>query len=78
MVQEGFVTLNRGVSPGEVGETRDLAWSDEPFRYPNVVGCGPTQEVGPVGVLGLLNRLEVSLPQEPGEAHETFRAVLFS
>ena len=30
-----------------------------------------------MGVLGFLDRLEVSLPREPGEAYEVFCSVLF-
>ena len=40
------------------------------------MGSGPSQEVGPVGVLRSLDRLEVSLLREPGVAHKVFRAVL--
>ena len=69
VVQEGFVNFHRGVGFAEVGETRGLERSDELFRRPAIVGCGPSQEVGPVGVFGFLNRVEVSLPREPGEAH---------
>ena len=78
VVQEGFVDLHRGVRPGKVRETRGLAGSDELFRRPNVLGCGPCKEVAPVGVLGFLNRLEVSLPRKPSKAHEVIRTVLFS
>ena len=65
VIQEGLVNLNWAVGLGEVRETRGLAGSDELLCCPYVVGCGPSQEVGPVGVLGLLDRLEVSLPREP-------------
>ena len=69
VVQEGPVNLTRGVGTGEVRETRDLAGGDELLCCPDIVGCGPSQEVGPVGVLGFLNRFEISLPREPGEAY---------
>ena len=62
MVQEGFVNVARGVSLGEVRETRDLGGSDEFRRSPNVVGCGASQEIRVVEVLGLLNCLEIPLP----------------
>ena len=78
VVQEGFVNLDRGVGLGEAGETRGLAGSDELLRRPDVVGCGSSKEVGPVGVLGFLDCLEVTLPRKSGETHEVFRAVLFS
>ena len=78
VVQEGFVNLHLGGSFGEVRETRGLARSDELLRRPDVVGCGPSQEIGPMEILGPVNCLEVSLPGESGEAHEVFRAVLFS
>ena len=70
VIQEGFVNLHWGVGFREVGETRDLAGSDELLRRPYVVGCGPSKEVGPVGVFGSLDCLEVPLPREPGKAHE--------
>ena len=77
MVQEGFVNLVRGVGLWEVRETRDLAGSDELLRLLDVVGGGPSEEIRPVEVLGLLNCLEISSPREPGEVHEIFRAVFF-
>ena len=62
VVQEGFVNLDRGVGLGEVGKTRGLAGSDELLRRPDVVGCGSSKEVSPVGVLGYFDCLEISLP----------------
>ena len=76
VIQEGSVNLHRGVGLGKVREALGLAGSDELFCRPYVVGCGPSQEVGPVGVFSPLDRLEVTLPREPGEGHEVFRAVL--
>ena len=58
VVQEGFVDLDRGVGLGEVGKTRGLAGSDELLRHPDVVGCGSSKEIGPVGVLGFLITLK--------------------
>ena len=76
--QEGFVDLYWGVGFGEAREARGFAGSDELLCRPYVVGCGPSQEIGPVGVFSLLDCLEVSLPREPGEGHGVFRAVLLS
>ena len=77
VIQEGSVNLHWGVGLGEVGEARGLAGSDELLCRPYVVGCGPSKEIGPVGVFSFLDRLEVSLLREPGEGYEVFRAVLF-
>ena len=76
VIQEGSIDLDRGVSPGELGETWGLAGSDEFLRRPDIVGCCLCQEFGPVGLFGYLNRLEVSLSRESGSGHGGFSAML--
>ena len=76
VIQESFVDFKLGVGPREFGETQGLAGRDESFRRPDIVACCFCQEIGPVGIFGLLYRLEVALSRGTGDTHVCFPAVL--